>query len=256
MAPEEFIIKLSAGTVPQGDSQMEDQKNIVRKIRALFAKANSVDSEAEAASFVAKAQELLAKHNIELIDETVEDAKVGEKTCGFKYLSPLWTSLHGQVARLYFCDLYISGEFFDKPKQKFVKRLIFVGKDRNTEVAMDVADYLSKTIIRLSRVHSKDSRRQIDFQKGCIHGLYRRMKEMMKASISQPVGDSGGLPAIYESEQKLVRAYLDHLKLRQGRAGKPTRLTGSVQAGMEASKNISLGNQLGSSNALGQKLLG
>lgn len=80
---------------------MSDIENIKRKIAALLAKAESTDNAFEAETFMAKVNELLELHQIEMHELHVDNDPMGE-TNGFVTRSHEWPSRVGfALARLY-----------------------------------------------------------------------------------------------------------------------------------------------------------
>lgn len=184
-------------------------KDILRKIAALMAKANGTENEHEAAVFAAKAQEMLATHNLTLMDvlegidaecsETVTQIEVENK-----HTPADWHKrLLGAVARLYFCRSLFCGSKF-----------LLVGKPHNVAVAASMFGYLKKTTERLALDWARaDSdivslSECLNFKHACglrlAERLYRMFQEQ-QGSVS-PTGTT--LPALYESETKAIDEFL------------------------------------------------
>lgn len=93
---------------------MSDQSKIIAKIKALIAKANSTEHEAEAAAFMGKANELLEQHQIDLGALQDADDPVRVKLDGFAATdsAPSWhKDLFVAVGRLYGCRAVKSGQY-------------------------------------------------------------------------------------------------------------------------------------------------
>lgn len=228
----------------------QTQERLIDIVTRLLAKAEAnTSTEAEAASYAAKAQELLAKHNlsVEMINASkrADAPKIGETLHEFKYVTPLWMSLFSATAKLYFCEVYSTHAVVEG---KFRKVMMLVGKPHNVEIANSMISYLVRTIGRLRRSHSKNRAMQIQFERGCILALCRRLRELREAS-SKPdpkaANGSGGLPALYETEANEISNYLAaaHPDMKISRRAK-VLMTDSARAGAEAAKNISLSPQV------------
>jgi hypothetical protein len=123
-----------------------DKRKMADKIRALLAKAASTTSEAEAESFLAKAQELMEKHQLDASDlehedpvgyeRTYERADRGGVDWDFMLLFP--------VARYYGCKAIRMDGW-----RKYEMEL--VGRDSARVTAIEMHKYLVKTVRRLGR---------------------------------------------------------------------------------------------------------
>ena len=89
----------------------DDKKKIAAKIQALIAKAQSTEHEAEAEIFMAKAMEMLERHQIDMGDLLDADDPVIVETEGFEQTesSPSWyKDLYVAVGALYGCRSVIN----------------------------------------------------------------------------------------------------------------------------------------------------
>jgi len=234
---------------------------LARKIRALMAKANDASvTEAEAASYAAKVQELLVKNGLSMSDVKEPDIERGdvevsnhdEKTR--RWTSPSRKILLRSVCRFYMCEA-VSPARGDKTWK-------IVGRPHNVEVALSMTDYLVRTTIRLSNEWGKKNIGEniIDFRKGCMMRLSERLDEMRreKTHKEKPVwngSNPGNLPALFVSEQTLVRNFMkENMNIRFAtpkaiRYGK----TG-YDAGRAAGSAMSLHGQVG--NGGGRLMIG
>lgn len=135
--------------------------NIVEKIKALLAKAASTTSEHEAAAFMAKAHELMEKHQFgaeDLERDDPIDMSIGATANGGA--SPDWDfQLMFSVARYFGCkgiqwwsQTKVDGSFV-KAGQYAMK---IVGRESARITAIEMHKYLVSTVRRLGREHAAD----------------------------------------------------------------------------------------------------
>lgn len=134
---------------------------IVEKIKALLAKAASTDSQAEAEAFLAKAHELMEKHQLgaeDLERDDPIDESVGAKANGGA--SPDWDfQLMFAVARYFGCEgvqwwsqTNTEGEFLKAGQ--YTMRI--VGRESARITAIEMHKYLVATVRRLGRQHAAE----------------------------------------------------------------------------------------------------
>lgn len=121
---------------------------IVEKIKALLAKAASTDSQAEAEAFLAKAHELMEKHQLEAEDLDRDDPVDGEHFYekGSVKAAPDWdTNIIWPVAKYFGCK---ACRIYTK-NDKWAMDL--VGRESARITAKEMHSYLVKTVRRLGR---------------------------------------------------------------------------------------------------------
>lgn len=185
----------------------KEQESLIRKIRALRAKANDKSvTEAEASAYAAKVQELLGAHGLSMGDlgsEQVEE----EKIKGQRYQwdgSPARQVMLRAVCKFYMCEAV-------GPARKG-EAWIIIGRPTNVLVALDMFDYLLKTVIRLSNDYARlrgGFANKIDWRRGCMTRLAERLDEMRRAEKTKPQerkanGNPGNLPALWVDEERQV----------------------------------------------------
>lgn len=238
---------------------MGSVQDIIEKIRKLQAKAtNAATTEAEAAMFANKVQEMLAQHNLEHVDiRTDEEEKanvIEEEVYGGNYQSPWRALLANAAANFYFCKVYTRVHASRDPLKNATKFVMFVGKPHNRAIAISMFSYLQNTVGRLARDHSGHRGEQMAFERGCGIALSRRIKDEFDKLKRPQIGDNTGVPMLYRTELQLVEDFLNRFKLTQSK-GKYDLNSEAARAGMAAAKNISLTNQLDVRGS-GVKLLG
>jgi hypothetical protein len=220
---------------------------LIRKIRALRAKAEGKGvTEAEAAAFAAKVQELLAANGLSMAD--VGDAEhAPEAIAGQEFpdvASPARQVLLRATCRYYMCEAI-------GPARRGMNWTI-VGKPSNVLVALEMFDYLIKTVVRLSNEYGRQSptHNKIDFRRGAMTRLAERlMEEWRKATEAKPEwrshGNPGNLPALFVNEQQQIRAYVAQRMNTRTSAGPRIKHGNDAAVGRQAANGISLHRQVG-----------
>lgn len=198
-----------------------DQEQVIRKIQKLLALGQS-SNEAEANLAMARAQELLAKHNLEF--EMVKDANVAggtnapeekrEKTrinrsAAYAWQRELWRA----ICEANFC-WYTVVECYDGKRetnrttsQKPVKRHMIIGRESNVIAVKIMGEYLEDTIERILPYPNNErlSRSAHSWKAGCAERLAERIIEQAEArkrASEAPGAESGALVlrSVYERE--------------------------------------------------------
>lgn len=226
---------------------------LIDRIQKLMAKANDPSvTEAEAAAFAGKVQELLLLNNLEIRDIDIgtegADIKITEQEFDYKkWNSPHRRGLLNTVCAYYMCTV------LHWTRQK---KLRIIGKPQNVEVALSMTDYLLKTVIRLSTQYGKahPGANIIDFRRGAMLRLRRRIndeKEAMERRARSSNPDN--LPVLFAGESAQVAAYVKaQYNVRPSRA-RAVKTGLDALAGMRAADGISLRPQVG--GGAGQRML-
>lgn len=193
--------------------------SVVAKIQKLLEMAaRAHGNENEAAVAMGKAQELLAKYNLDLA--TVQDKQVkgspnkqADEKRGYQKVSRSamyeWQrELVGVIGETNFCIVWITTEFEpyrkrgqDWDSHRKVKRYKILGREGNTMSVLLMVDYLFETIERLLPYENKDrlSRSAISWRQGCAdrlkHRLWNKYQEMRKADYATQ-GEEGYTTAL------------------------------------------------------------
>jgi hypothetical protein len=223
------------------------QDSLIKKIRALRAKANDKSvTEAEAALFAAKVQELLAAHGLSITDlgsDQVEEEKIGGQSHKWDG-SPARQVMFRSVCLFYMCTAVGPGRKGDP--------WTIVGRPTNVMVALDMFDYLLKTVIRMSNEYARlnPGANKIDWRRGCMTRLAERLREMHAAEKAKPQerrvgGGAANLPALVVDEGRAVKSWMSaNMHTQPGRA---TSIKHGADAarGRSAADGISLHRQVG-----------
>jgi len=241
------------------------EDTIIRRVRALLAKAKSTDNEHEAAAFAAKAAEMLQTHNLDLasIERSAgeQGEAVSEVRLNWRYCDPWRKSIARACAELYFCKIYRHHIVEQNKKGTWTYRwgITIVGKPHNAAVAESMIEYLIGTTLRLMREYSSVRAEQLPFARGCGERLAARLREMEREAKRKSAAatghatvraaeeaGSGNLPALYKTELELVESHMETLGLEKGRRSAGSDLSGHHAAeGIAAGNTVSLAPQVG-----------
>ena len=241
---------------------MTEHDKLIDKVRKLLAKANdpSVTTE-EAASYAAKAAQLLQQHNL-------DSSLLSEKERSEGFVIELWNQTQAtnvwkkfvvySAARVYMCKAVESKrwEWVVDRKTKLKKPVLkacweFVGRPHNIEVLKEMVEYLTKTTVRLGLQYSKSIGRPTPevrwaFEKGCGLTISQRLDEMYQEATRVKKGSDGsGLPALYSTELTLVNDWAqENMKIKSTDFTMKRYDDEANAAGEEAGRKVSLNAQL------------
>jgi hypothetical protein len=244
-------------------TELSDKKlsELLRRVRALRAKAEDPSvTEAEAAAFTAKVAQMMAEHGLEEAQLTVEEQSgVEHETTVMDWDSPARKLVAVEVCRLYMVRLIL-------PSRRG-QPWALIGRKHNILMARDMTDYLIGTVKRLSKRWKKENfgsgADMIDFRRGCFERLAERLRELHEAQAraARPAyaanGNPSNLPALYESENRLLKAYVDkNFNVRKASI-RGLRVGAAGMDGRRAADGIGLSPQIKTgSGGAGAMLLG
>lgn len=180
----------------------EDLDKIVERVQKILALGRRGGTEAEAAAAMAKAQELLAKHNLDMAavekGAPSQREKVSRDTGMYLYQRRLWHS----VADLNFCLCFTTVELGEyRGKKKYRNRTYVVGRKVNTRATLAMAGYLEGAVDRLCRerlavrthhattpgnLHQQFfSSWAVSFREGCADRLVAKLSERRKVALKR-----------------------------------------------------------------------
>jgi hypothetical protein len=235
--------------------------DIIRKIAGLMAKANGTENEHEAAAFAAKAQEMLAKHNLSEMDVLKQSAEargesVSEVELASKYVHGWRVALMDAVTKFYFCRTLMQSCW--RPArgggEVLGKKFIIIGKPHNAAVAVSMFTYLEKTTVRLAQQWRKENygtrSEYQNFENGCGLRIAERLRALMREqqAAKAAAGYTGTtLPALYDSESKAIEEFLSGRKIGKARSRGASVYGRGGYAGRMAGDGVSLNTQVGQS---------
>lgn len=135
---------------------MEDKEEILKKIEKLLALAGNNPNENEAIAAALKAQELMAKHNIELAEVQGADSKK-EIT---KEVYELRRSSHNVSKWKYTLSHIIAKNFCCRTYAINRKDIVFYGYEKDAKIALEVFRFLFETGNRLAERHYRKCRKE------------------------------------------------------------------------------------------------
>lgn len=189
----------------------EQQTSIIDKIKKLFAMGNRAtnhdgsSNEAEASAAMAKAQELLAKYNLDLkmvqdqVKTVGQEEVVGKrektqinKSAMYKWQKEFWAGL----AEANFCWHWIvevREDIKNSWKVRKVKRHVILGSEANVIAVQMMGEYLCETIERLLPYPNVErlSKAAISWREGCAERLIERIKENAERMKNEGVKSEG-----------------------------------------------------------------
>lgn len=177
------------GALTDGERKAIDQ---IQKLLNVAAKAGTPE---EAATFNAKAQELLARYNLDAsVVERESGAKSGAREDArvrggfYEYQRDLW----GAVAELNFC-MYWTQRYraHHRGRERVMKRHRLVGRIVNTTATRHMAEYLEQAVERITRerLHGDTkqlfSRWAISFREGAVRTIIDKIRVRRREQIDQ-----------------------------------------------------------------------
>lgn len=210
---------------------MEDMTGIIAKIQKLFALANQSknNSEAEANSAMAKAQELLAKYNLDMavINDAVQKDAVKKDDAGpreqvrvsrsamYRWQQEFWKAL----SELNYCFHWTTVVSEEHPKRKGyfrqVKRHVILGSQVNVAVVQMMGDYLTEVMERELPYPNTErlSGSAISWREGCAQRLIERLQEkaeeMKRGGFKAEDGSNVTALAVVDLHEKEYAANYD-----------------------------------------------
>ena len=228
----------------------DKSKRLIEKMKKLLAMSGSKANENEAMIATRQLHAMLAKHNMSLSEIEESDNDIAEDR-ELQRNRPWKRPVALLVARLYFCELYMSAH--DNRKSHFV----FVGTEANRTFAIHIFKMIVSTIERESRSESRklygkqNSGFVRSFWAGAKDRIIERCEDLITEAKSGKLQDEEGntLPALlstYERNELQVKDWMStNLSLTKGRASR-TRITNSAGAakGREAGGRVQLSRAL------------
>ena len=245
---------------------METNDKVIERIRKLLALAERGGTEAEADSAMAKVQELLTAHNLE-IDAIREKAEVTftREHKDFPWNQSWIREAYAAIGRLYFCKFYYT------PMGTKLQRLYLIGEPVNIMTAQYVADVVIATGNRLAKEYATETRLEYienwgdsaatrgeatgaaisasnGFKKGYAQRISLRCYELRQEAIKKEkraataTGTALVLADFYERNKKQLDIYAEQelgLELVSG-AGMNSGNSNHMGAGANAANSVNL----------------
>jgi len=195
---------------------MSSKETIVEKVRKLLALADGNQNENERKVAMQFAMDLLAKHNLDMVQVTDEklEIKIEEIAADFK-LDPWIRTVLQAACELYYTEFFISSSW-DWLLDKQIRFPVFVGTAENIAVTVDMAAWLINSIRKESNLAFKDNFNRRSFRLGAASRVLRRTREM-KAAEEVAASSSGGssLMVLRNQLELANEQYLESLNLQK-----------------------------------------
>lgn len=231
--------------------EINETQKAISKIKKLLALNDRAGTEAEAFAAMAKAQELLIKHGLDMDNVKIANGECYEVDHSQmdKQQAPWKVYIWDGCAHLYFCS------FFYKRHQK-VNSL--VGKSSNLQICKYLIEYIIRTGESIATKEAlflpSGSRRSYkhSFLLGFAYTINSRCKDEIKRAKEEGIKDQSTgnmlvVKSLYEQTTLELEATLQQMKINPKASKYTPSLSngGAFKDGKEAAKNISL-----SSNAI------
>jgi hypothetical protein len=244
---------------------MTDQKKIADKIRALIAKANSTEHEAEAAAFMAKAQELLERHQLDLGDLQDADDPVVINTTGFEQTesSPSWyKDLYVALGALYGCKAVMNPTLIktSRGNTRWGYSIELTGRESAIVTAQLMFPWVKEQcfakgrqlfrdrMASLNMPTVKDANEERKQARRVGNALVHRIWGMVRAEQAKNEGPkTEAAKNALVTQDRVLQVYNDHYgELKEGKG----RSTTTNMSAREAANSIGLHRQAGHSETL------
>lgn len=226
--------------------------SIKNKIRALLAKAESTEHEGERDLFLAKAHELLEKHQLDLFELDDEDP-IGWFTCDTRYQAgPMAykSQLHSMVAKFYGCRVVRQTQFFPTAKGGCIQGwyLDICGSESSRLTVEIMFPFIWDQVNKQAKWVAQESRGTINQSKAVrevAKALAVRINRMLNERRNEPPkpGTSTSLVVVNAIESAIKSKYTDLVTTR-------SKGTSTISLAREAAAGISLSRQVNTKNTL------
>jgi hypothetical protein len=237
---------------------------MIEKIKKLRAMAEAQGTtEAEAATFAAKVQSLLAEYGLSMahLQEEERQDHVHHEKMEMMYADPWRMSLFRAIEKLYFC--YSFGDhWMDEAANKYRKGRTVIGRPHNVLMVREMYQYLESTTLRLARDYAREHPDmsstpravRIGFERGCGVRLASRVTDLYREQTTvrpeqSATGSATNLPALYENEGKLVKSYAQQKFNLVYKKARGSSINSHGAAGIRAADGVSLSRQVSGSRS-------
>jgi len=220
---------------------MTDMDKVLDKIRKLLALSSS-PNEAEAASALTKAHEMLKKHNLSMVDlkDKTEDGII---SFDFGDTGHNWRMLViNAIAQVNYCRVVrkiISGQANLK-RRSYETHILVFGKEHNVEAVKVMADYILGAIEKGAKGHYGEGKSIVaSYKVGFSDAICNRLYTMHKEEQADPECKALVVTADNELNQFMKKMNLVKIKCSHRISSPNGYLAGQVDG-----RNLSLHNQI------------
>lgn len=228
-------------------------EKLLKKMRALLKMSREAVNENEAEIAMRQLHKLLAQHNVEM--SAIDGPEAEEEVDGDKldiYIRPWVKAIAVHVAKLYFCQVYLSGGR---------KGIVVVGTEVNRHFALKMIDNIIHTINLSSQTEANKrwhkgpewSQFQTSFLNAASLTIAERCRDLIESSMRGELEDETGtamvLASVYDTHNALTTEFMNKLGLRKGRSTRyQMRDRAGAAAGQEAGRKVQLTRSLQKQN--------
>ena len=192
-------------------------ESVIQKIRKLLALAQNNKNANEREVAMQFAMDMLAKHNLSVAEimqagqgANGDDVKVGEFESDIRL--ERWTKdICSAVCKLYYCDYYMTEALTANLAIRTVP--VFIGTKENVAVAVEVANFLIKSVRKESNAAFVEPMRRRSFRQGAARRIYERAAEMLAAEKHSGESTGTSLVVVRNGLEKANQSYLSTIKL-------------------------------------------
>jgi len=234
-----------------------DQQKIANKIRALIAKANSTEHEAEASAFMAKAQQLLEEHQLDLGSLADADDPVVINLDGFEQTesSPSWyKDLYVALGALYGCKAVLNPKLIltSRGNTRWGYAVELTGRESSIVTAQLMFPWVKEQCFAKGRqlvrdLGYSDTNEEKKQARRVGNALVHRIWRLVHAACKDEAPRTEAAKNALVTQDRVLQVYNDHYKNLKESKGRSTKTNGSAR---DAASSIGLHRQAGGSTTL------
>lgn len=219
---------------------MDDaKKEIIKKIQKILRLANQAGSEEEAKTAMQMAHELLARHNLNLIDvNSLCEEQCEEETLTFK---GKFISGHIKLLVDAMCILFQCRAIFIKDRKLKEISISFIGIGADPIVAYQTYKFLLEFALRMAKKRKIRSVAKSDYLFGFSHSVLERAIEIHKQTTDMPQQN-----ALVPAKDAAINNYFARKYSRAKKSREPRQryCSDSLLAGLADGQKASLNRQV------------
>ena len=188
-------------------------EKIIEKIQKLLRLSrDKAATEAEALLAIEKANELLAEHNLSMLDLQDKEAYIVEGRSGYAY--PWVKQLYNLVGKVNFCSYFCKAEHGNYQKVEHT----YIGTKTNIAVSFEMSQYLVKTVLK----NARKSPAPAAFSYGMADAIGKRLIDIY-SEATKPNKDAQGsagdnrslvLASVYEQSEAEAEKVLESMGIQ------------------------------------------
>lgn len=214
--------------------------NILTKIQKMLKLSSNNPNENEAASAAINAKRLMEKYNISMaeINKGENYSNVEKVYCSRKSYHKWEIMLANELKILFPVKMVVERHANNDQK------IIFLGDKTDVAIAIEMFEYLTKTIKRLARPYKVYSQKK-SFVFGCVHRLVEKFEEEKRRETESPTEEDENYAVILVGKESLIDKYMaDNMNLKKQKT-RATKVSGREYGeGYNAAGSISLNKQI------------